>query len=181
MQIPLTSNSRSLNHQPQNSNALVDLVLGSAVAFSEGLRYSDLDATFQRYMLLPSITCPELKHSALSTFIQQHAVLSGAAATSDFLSPNSYKLNANAWQHAHSLLSHTGLHHGSSLLSLARAQFDACMIRNSPSFEELLRGHSTQSLPSPSSLETLFSHEVLLLLRGSLLDLWMLVQVKRAP
>jgi len=145
-------------------------VLGSAVAFSEGLRYSDLDVAHQRYMLLPSITCPELKHSSLSSFIEQHAVLSAAAAASSFLSPNMYKLTASVWQHAHSLLAHTVLHHGSSLLSLARGQFDACMSRDSPSLEELLRGSS--------SLQTLFPIEVLLLLRTSLVDLWMLVQVK---
>ena len=179
--ISSTARCECQNIQPQTSNHTADLVLGSTVAFCKGMMYSELDATLQLYMLLPSITCPELKHDTISNFIQQHAVLSASAALSDSLSPNTYSLNASAWQHAHSLLSHTALHNGSSLLSLARAQFDACTSHGSASFEELVRGFSTQSSSSslsPSSLQTFFPNEALLLLKATLVDLWYLVQVK---
>jgi hypothetical protein len=154
-------------------------VLGSTVAFCKGMMYSELDATHQLYMLLPSITCPELKHATISNFIQQHTVLSASAALSGSLSPNTYSLNDDAWKHAHSLLSHTVLHNGSSLLSLARAQFDARTSRDSASFEDLVRGFSTQSSSSlsPLSLQILFPKEALLLLKATLVDLWQLVQV----
>ncbi len=189
-----------------------------------GLTYSQLDEAHQLYMPLPSSACPELKHATLSRshltrhsshvtrhtshvtrhpshacvcrFIERHAVLSppAASAPASCLCPNTYKLNAAAWQHAHSLLAHTALHHGSSLLSLARCQYEACVPRDVQSFDELLRGRpvhtstpfpvsssSSSSSSSPSSplssLQCLLSNESLHLLKSSLVDLWLLMQV----
>jgi hypothetical protein len=187
-----------------------DLMLGSAVAFfgrgrgggdgGDGggglLTYSHLDELHQVYLPMHSNMCPELKHATISRFIEEHAVTSrpAAAGASSCLAPNTYKLSASAWQHAHSLLAHTTLHHGSSLLSMARSQYEACPPRDKQPFEELLRGFSahaaapssspTPSLPPPSSssspsLQCYLPNEALQLLKTSCVDLWLLMQVTR--
>jgi hypothetical protein len=160
------------------------------------LTYSHLDELYQAYMPLHSNMCPELKHTTISRFVEQHAVASlpAATGTTSCLSPNTYRLSASAWQHAHSLLAHTTLHHGSSLLSMARSQYEACPPRDKQPFEELLRGFSVHaaaqsSSPPPSllppssssspSLQSYLPNEVLQLIRTSCVDLWLLMQVTR--
>jgi hypothetical protein len=163
-------------------------VLGSTVAFlggggerggvggGGGLTYSQLDEAHQLYLPLPSNSCPELKHATLSRFIALHAAPSTAAASASCLAPHTYKLNAATWSHIHSMLSHTTLHHGSSLLSLARSQYDACMPRAEQAFEELLQGCPAPASPPPPP-QCCVADEALQLLRATLVDLWLLMQV----
>ncbi len=69
------------------------------------------------------------------------------------------------------MLSHTTLHHGSSLLSFARSQYDASLPRAAQVFEELVEGCP------PSPPQCCVADEALQLLKAALVDLWMLVQV----
>ena len=147
-------------------------MLGSALALSEdrdGLSCSMLRHAHE--LRLERATFPEHGHRAVASFLMQHTRLSASAATAcNPLLPNKYKLNASAWQHAHSLLAHTALQRSSSLLSNARAQYEGSMSRDCPPLDRMLQGAQLQ-------LQGGVSDDVMQLLAASLADLWFLMQV----
>jgi hypothetical protein len=154
-------------------------VLGSALALSEdrdGASFSTLRHAHDLRLERACATFPEYGHRAVTRFLREHTRLSSSAAIAcNPLVPNRYKLNASAWQHAHSLLAHTALQRSSSLLSNARAQYEGSMSRDCLPFDRVLQGASSSASPLP--LQGGVSDDVLQLLAASLADLWFLMQV----